>query len=129
MNSSRNAFNRPLVRLAAFAFISLFIAAPTPGNVGGCSGTSAGNVIADPDGAGPGTAEFEFFDRGLCGHFCQRLSQCGVLCQSLANPPPGCSDDSGEAFYECMRGSLKPSLFGGATAYPHSCPNTILPNP
>lgn len=141
---------RPRASLATLMVASLFIAAPTPGNVGGCSGRASSTPIdaaALPpgiDGAVPGamapTAEYAFFDRGLCASFCLRLRECGTLCIAMGQPA-GCVNDSTDAYVMCMRGryepvgcnpasdagpctlvgGLDPRFFEGETRCPHSC--------
>lgn len=85
---SNNARAKPLLAALALSGFGLFIAAPTPGNVGGCSGASAsrpvamGNIELPPMEAE--TPEYAYFDRGLCSHVCTRLMQCRSLCLSLS---------------------------------------------
>jgi hypothetical protein len=131
--ATRSIWNRPLARLAVFGFASLFIMAPTPGNVGGCSSSSQqiqpGNVNADP----PETAEWMYFDQGLCAGFCWRLRDCGVLCSALnpAHPqyPQNCQNDAPEAYAQCVRGvtvnNIQPLNSGifGIGECPHACPS------
>jgi hypothetical protein len=118
-NSSSSSF-RVLARLVAVAGLSLFIAAPTPGNIGGCSGTAGSQPITG-DTATHKTAEYEYFDRGLCSYFCERLRECGATCSVLAHPPENCDSNSPAAFQQCVRGEFKPQFTAGVTACPHDC--------
>lgn len=140
---------RPLFAALALTGFGLFIAAPTPGNVGGCGGTHAntpiqpGDLTVNP----PETPEYLYFDRGLCSHVCTRLIQCRSLCGALSSPPDNCDDSEGfyndgarlaEAFRRCVRdrGGLRESgmtgsgqsvtIFGLAQC-PHACPRGLRP--
>lgn len=102
--------------LAVLVISTAFIAAPTPGDVGGCGSENANVDI-------PGTqseAEYDYFDQGMCSHLCFRLRECGVLCRSISNPGPDCTNDSEPAFIQCIRGNIRQDLFG-TNACPHSC--------
>ncbi len=102
--------------LAVLAIASVFLAAPTPGDIGGCGGSST-NVLV------PGSqteAEYDYFDQGMCSHFCFRLRECGVLCRSITGAGADCQNDSEAAFTQCVRGNIRTDLFGAA-ACPHSC--------
>ncbi len=130
-------WKRPLARLAAIGFASLFIMAPTPGNVGGCSGGGGSTPVAA--GSQPSqTPEYMYFDRGMCSGFCWRLYECGVLCQALnpAHPtyPSDCDHQPELAFAQCVRaefvrgpdGSMIQPLntqFFGLGQCPHQCPS------
>ncbi len=120
---------RPLHRLCAVAFVALFIAAPTPGDVGGCGGGAGnqrvmeGNLNANP----PETREYMYFDRGLCAHYCWRLYECNLLCDALTNPPENCRNNQTAqqtAFFQCARGldGTLSTAFGGLSSCPHACP-------
>src|SRR5262245_34090751 len=105
--ATRPAARRPLATLVALALASLFLAAPTPGNVGGCGSQSASTAIdvdagRPPPGVSPmdlgrpaPSDEYAYFDRGLCASFCLRLRECGTLCRAMGSPP-GCENDSND---------------------------------
>lgn len=125
MTTPASPWSRPLVRLALVAFASVFMAAPTPGNVGGCTSSHAsrdsvvmpGDTTLNP----PETAEYMFFDRGLCSHFCWRLRECGLLCAGLGRDEGTCDNDAPETFQDCVRGDIRGDVFGFPRC-PHSCP-------
>jgi hypothetical protein len=137
MSEPISIWKRPLARLAAVGFASLFIMAPTPGNVGGCSSSAGshevqhGNLQANP----PETAEWVYFDQGLCSGFCWRLRDCGVLCSALnpadpgypsacaADPTSQAANDAPETYTACIRGALRADFFGVASC-PHACPGS-----
>jgi hypothetical protein len=123
MQPTRSAFSRPLVRLALVAFAALFVAAPTPGDVGGCSSNAGLQQIPSLEGGTSGNdrGEYLFHDQGLCSHFCWRLRDCGLLCQALPADPM-CLNDSARDFARCVRGALRPEVFHGTAACPHTCP-------
>ncbi len=122
----RSFWSRPLPAAVALSGFALFIAAPTPGNVGGCGGSAASTPI----------------------QLCTRLIQCRSLCTALSRPPEGCDDstiysperapDLAEAFRRCVRdrGGLRdfveqgnassPAVFGIDTC-PHLCPRGMRP--
>jgi hypothetical protein len=102
--------------LAVLVISTAFIAAPTPGDVGGCGGANANVDI-------PGSqseAEYDYFDQGMCSHLCFRLRECGVLCRSNSGAGPDCTNDSEPAFIQCIRGNIRQDIFG-TNACPHSC--------
>lgn len=104
------------VALGVVVLSTLFIAGPTPGDIGGCGGDGSERVIGDI-----GQAEYDFFDQGFCSHFCWRLRECGALCSALPNNGgPGCSNDSPDAFVQCVRGDIRPDLFQ-VSSCPHTC--------
>lgn len=113
MSEHRSVWSRPLTRLGVVALLGLFVSAPTPGNVGGCGGNLASQRVE---------SEQQFFEDGLCSHFCLRLMECGVLCTALANPPAGCDNNnpSAEAFAMCVRGEINSDYFG-VSRCPRSC--------
>jgi hypothetical protein len=118
-----SVLSRPLVRLALIAFAALFILAPTPGNVGGCS-SSQGSAAIMP--APNQSVEWTFFDEGLCSAFCWRLCECGQLCNVISPRPDHCDnshcDNTAEPlFAQCVRGMLDPTYIH-VTTCPHSCP-------
>lgn len=146
----RSFWTRPLPAALALSGFALFIAAPTPGNVGGCGGSAAstpiqpGNLSANP----PETPEHIYFDRGLCSHVCTRLIQCRSLCTALSRPPEGCDDntiynperapDLAEAFRRCVRdrggirdfteqGNGSSTAVFGIDTCPHACPRGMRP--
>ncbi|MEI8254687.1 MAG: hypothetical protein WCJ30_03355 [Deltaproteobacteria bacterium] len=139
MSETVSLWKRPLARIAAFSFAAMFIMAPTPGNVGGCSSV-AGSQPVQPGNPSIGeTAEYMYFDHGMCAGFCWRLRECSVLC-SVLNPAhpdydaacgtgPGAGNDSPAAFNMCVRATSTPdgrtpfvlSVFGIASC-PHACP-------
>ncbi len=97
---------------------ALFLAGPTPGDVGGCGGGLANQAL-------PGNAdeqEYDFFEEGFCANFCLRLRSCGVLCVSLSNPGAGCLNDSQMAYERCLRGDINRRIFGSDRC-PHTCQN------
>lgn len=102
--------------LVVLTMAAAFIAAPTPGDIGGCGGAD-GNV--DIPGA-QAEAEYDYFDQGLCSHLCFRLRECGVLCRSIQSPGADCNNESESAFIQCVRGNLRPEIFG-TNACPHRC--------
>jgi hypothetical protein len=121
MSETRSIWSRPLARTAALALLSVFIAAPTPGNVGGCGSDAASSPVQPSP---PNSAEYVYFDQGLCSSFCLRLLECGVLCDSVQNRPENCGPGNDtalrEAFRECVRGQLRRDFFG-VDSCPHSC--------
>ena len=120
-DASHTARSKPLFAALALSGFGLFVAAPTPGNVGGCGGANAsrpiqpGNLEANP----PETPEYLYFDRGLCGHMCTRLIQCRSLCTSLSNPPEICRNPDGStnetAIYEPQNASQLAQAFATCT--------------
>jgi hypothetical protein len=123
------AVSRKSQALRAIVLSSLalpFIAAPTPGNIGGCGGSYVATPVTPAAGT-PQTAEEAFFEQGLCAHFCRRLLDCNQLCVAMTNPPAGCGTDSMAtqiAYYDCVHATtpvLNPSIFG-FTSCPHACP-------
>ncbi len=100
MSEPVSLWKRPLARIAALSFAALFIMAPTPGNVGGCTSVAGSQPVAPGNLSVGETAEYMYFDRGMCAGFCWRLRECGVLCQVMnpAHPmyaagcqPPPCA--------------------------------------
>ncbi len=114
---------RPRRRGAVWALMiaTLFLAGPTPGDVGGCGGSLAGTALpGDPD-----QSQYDYFEQGLCANLCLRLRSCGVLCRSLQTPGPNCSDDSLAAYQQCLRGNIRADVFG-SNMCPRSCGNYRL---
>lgn len=100
MSEPKSLWKRPIVRLAAVSFAALFVMAPTPGNAGGCSSTAGSQPVVPGNPAAGETAEYMYFDHGMCAGFCWRLRECEVLCTVLnaAHPsyaaacaPPSCA--------------------------------------
>jgi hypothetical protein len=119
---------RALAPIAVISILGLFIAAPTPGNVGGCSSSAGSERITGGDAGNPmETAEYMYFDRGLCSYFCERLRECvdgqGVpaICKVVANPPDHCDANNTQVFAQCVRGQLRPEFLAGVGTCPHSC--------
>lgn len=136
---------RAVQRLAIFGALSLFIAAPTPGNVGGCGGNVYTQPIQIPNdsmGRPTQTQEYAYFDQGLCAGFCQQLLNCGLLCSAMLNPPGGspgaCQADINlqrAAYEQCIRMNMaednavpfQDGIFptdgnGSIRECPHRCP-------
>jgi hypothetical protein len=125
---------RPTLASAGVLLISvLFIAGPTPGDVGGC-GETASTITMN---------EYDYFDRGLCSSMCMRLRDCKVLCRSIRNGPADCVRRETLAetcsapitancqdpcdpcydvsvFQQCVRGAIRTDLFTLGTC-PHDC--------
>jgi hypothetical protein len=128
MTHPRSFWSRPIVRLCAVAFAALFIAAPTPGNVGGCGSGAGGQEVAAGDTSlnPPQTSEYMYFDQGLCSFFCLQLRNCStmtepVLCDVVAGaqgclpPNSACTDDSQCCFGNCL------ATAGGTSGQCGSC--------
>lgn len=118
--TARDTQNKPRrVRFTALGVVvlsTLFIAGPTPGDIGGCGGDGKTDVLGDP-----GQAQYDYFDQGFCAHFCWRLRECGALCSALPNNGgPGCTNESPEAFVQCVRGDIRADLFM-VSRCPHTC--------
>lgn len=126
MRPFRPALSRPLVRLGLIAFVSVFVAGPTPGDVGGCTNNFASSEHQiQPSADGTRSAEFNYFDQGLCSHMCWRLAECELICSAL-NRPDTCDDTDeslAEAIQACVRGNeLRADVFR-FTQCPHFCPS------
>ncbi|MDP3279282.1 MAG: hypothetical protein Q8Q09_29090 [Deltaproteobacteria bacterium] len=111
--------------LALLALTAPFIAAPTPGNVGGCGSSYASTPVAPLPGNVSQTAEAAYFEQGLCAHFCRRLFDCGLLCRAVVTAPANCETDANAqaiAFHDCVHGEnvLRTDVFGGGSC-PKSC--------
>jgi hypothetical protein len=94
----------------------LFIAGPTPGDIGGCGGSEASTPIQ----GSAAQSEYDYFDQGLCAHICLRLRECGVLCRALQDPGPNCDPNSPNAYIQCIRGALRADIFHTGSC-PHTC--------
>jgi hypothetical protein len=97
---------------------ALFLAGPTPGDVGGCGGTLANTSLP----GNPDEQQYDYFEQGFCANMCLRLRSCGVLCLSLQGAGADCLNDSQQAYQQCLRGQLRPGIFG-SNQCPHSCGN------
>lgn len=107
---------RPRRTLGVLFVTALFLAGPTPGDIGGCGGDLADQPL-------PGVAaeaEYDYFDQGFCAGLCYALRECGVLCLSVSPTPPNCVNESADAYRQCVRGGLRGDIFQG-TRCPHSC--------
>ncbi len=125
--TATNAHKSQVLRGLVLSALSLpFIAAPTPGNIGGCGGSYAATPVLPAAGTTQ-TAEEAYFEQGLCAHFCRRLLDCGQLCVAMTTAPADCATNLASqqvAYYDCVHSTmpvLNPSIFG-FTACPHSCP-------
>lgn len=117
---------RVLRGVGALALLVPFIAAPTPGNIGGCGGNLASTPVTPHVGNTGVSLESTYFERGLCAGFCQRLYECGFLCDALTVGGLDCNNanDAAKAFYLCVHGTntLRSELFGTDTC-PKVCPS------
>lgn len=126
-STTEKARKSQILRALVLSSLSLpFIAAPTPGNIGGCGGSYAATPVLPAAGTTQ-TAEEAYFEQGLCAHFCRRLLDCGQLCAAMSNPPAGCGTDQAAnavAYYDCVHTTgnvLNPSIFVVSSCN-HSCP-------
>ena len=109
---------RTLRGLAVTVLAAAFLAGPTPGDVGGCGGSLANSPL-------PGNAteqQYDYFEQGFCANLCLRLRSCGVLCRAISGATAACSNDSREAYQQCLRGNLRRDIFQSDQC-PHSCAN------
>lgn len=109
---------RTLRGLAVTVLAAAFLAGPTPGDIGGCGGSLANSPL-------PGNAtqqQYDYFEQGFCANLCLRLRSCGVLCRAITGSTTACSNDSREAYQQCLRGSLRRDIFQSDQC-PHSCGN------
>jgi len=109
---------RTLRGLAVTVLAAAFLAGPTPGDIGGCGGSLANSPL-------PGNAtqqQYDYFEQGFCANLCLRLRSCGVLCRAIAGATAACSNDSREAYQQCLRGNLRRDIFQSDQC-PHSCAN------
>jgi hypothetical protein len=116
--SADNKTPRTRQALATWVLLlaTAFLVGPTPGDIGGCGGSLANEVL-------PGDAsqqQWDYFEEGICAHMCLRLRSCSVLCASLQQPGPGCVNDSLAAYQQCLRGNIRRDIFG-SNVCPHSC--------
>lgn len=102
--------------LGALLVATLFLAGHTPGDIGGCGGDLSTQTLP----GNPDEAQYDFFDQGLCANLCFRLRACGVLCESIRGGSAGCDNDSTDAYQQCVRGQIRPEIFG-SDACPHNC--------
>ena len=102
-------------------FTTLFLAGPTPGDVGGCGGSLANSTLP----GSPDEQQWDYFEEGFCASMCLRLRSCGVLCASIRQPGAGCLNDSQQAYTQCLRGAIRRDIFGSDVC-PHSCNNYTL---
>lgn len=97
---------------------TLFLAGPTPGDVGGCGGDQS-DVPLPTDSQG----EYDFFDQGICQAMCYRLRACNMLCDVIALPAGArCDNFSREAYEQCVRGDVRTDRLQ-TNRCPHSCGN------
>ena len=114
-------WNQPWFRLFAVSFVAIFVAAPTPGHLGGCSG--GGGAPVEAGTLANETPGYMYFDRGLCSSFCARLRECGLLCDAM-NQNTGCAPDDPFWYVECVRGNRLRMDYFGVGACTHQCPGS-----